>query len=64
MNQKLNCILLIDDDEATNFLNEIVIKHADCAEKCVTVQSGGTVLQKPACSKLIGHYYFFKIICI
>lgn len=31
MNQKLNCILLIDDDEATNYLHGIIIKTANCA---------------------------------
>jgi len=40
MKRKLNCILLIDDDESTNFLNELVIKHVDCTEKVVVVQSG------------------------
>jgi CheY-like chemotaxis protein len=32
MNQKLNCILLIDDDEPTNFLSSMIIEEADCAE--------------------------------
>jgi len=31
MAKKLNTILLIDDDEATNFLHRMVIKKADCA---------------------------------
>ena len=44
MKQKLNCILLIDDDEATNFLSEIVIEEVDCAEKVVAVQSGQKAL--------------------
>jgi CheY-like chemotaxis protein len=33
MNNKINTILLIDDDQATNFLHKMVIKKADCAEK-------------------------------
>ncbi|MBL4658563.1 MAG: response regulator [Flavobacteriales bacterium] len=45
MKQKLNCILLIDDDEPTNFINEIVIKKADCAEKVVTKQSAMQALE-------------------
>ena len=45
MKQKLNCVLLIDDDEPTNFLNEIVIKQTDCTEKCVALQSGRTALE-------------------
>ncbi len=40
METKLNCILLIDDDEATNFLHKIVIEETGCAEKTVAVQSG------------------------
>jgi CheY-like chemotaxis protein len=44
MKEKLNCILLIDDDEPTNFLNELVIKQVDCAEKTVAVQSGQAAL--------------------
>ena len=44
MKDKLNCILLIDDDEPTNFLNELVIKQVDCAEKTVAVQSGQAAL--------------------
>jgi hypothetical protein len=30
MKQKLNCVLFIDDDEPTNFLNEMIIENADC----------------------------------
>ena len=40
MTKKLNCILLIDDDEATNFIHKRVIKEADCAEKVVAVHNG------------------------
>ena len=32
MNRKLNSILLIEDDEATNFINQMVIKRLDCAD--------------------------------
>lgn len=30
MKKKLNCILLIDDDEATNYLSNMIIEEADC----------------------------------
>jgi CheY-like chemotaxis protein len=40
MKKKLNCILLIDDDEATNFIHKLVIKKADCAKEVVTMESG------------------------
>ena len=32
MKKKLNSIMLIDDDQATNFLHKLVIKKADCTE--------------------------------
>lgn len=44
MKRKLNCILLIDDDKATNFLHEMVIKRMDCTEKVVSIQSGQEAL--------------------
>lgn len=44
MKRKLNCILLIDDDKATNFLHEMVIKKMDCTEKVVSIQSGQEAL--------------------
>lgn len=44
MKKKLNCILLIDDDKATNFLHEMVIKRTDCTEKVVAVESGQEAL--------------------
>ena len=44
MKKKLNCILLIDDDEATNFINKAVIRHLDCAETVVAVESADEAL--------------------
>lgn len=35
--EKLNCILLIDDDEPTVFLNEMVIRELDCAHEIVSM---------------------------
>lgn len=32
MKNKLNCILLVDDDEPTNFLNKLIVEDVDCAE--------------------------------
>lgn len=40
MTKKVKCILLIDDDEPTNFLHKIVISDSGRAEKVVEVQSG------------------------
>jgi CheY-like chemotaxis protein len=42
--QKLNSILLIDDDEITNFINKIIIQKVGCAEKIISVQSGKAAL--------------------
>ena len=39
MQRKLNCVLLIDDDEATNFINEMVIEESGKAEEVVKIQS-------------------------
>lgn len=33
MTKRLNNILLIDDDQATNFLHQMVIKKAGCADR-------------------------------
>ena len=40
MKKKLSCILLIDDDLPTNFINERVLRKMDCAEKIKAVQGG------------------------
>ncbi|MCM4154936.1 response regulator [Gramella sp. AN32] len=40
MKKKLNCILLIDDDKATNYINERVISRAKIVDKIVAVESG------------------------
>lgn len=38
--EKLNCILLIDDDAATNFVNAMLIERADCSTIIKSVESG------------------------
>lgn len=45
MKQKLNCVLLIDDDEPTNFLNNIFIEDANCSEHIEIKQSGQEALK-------------------
>lgn len=45
MKEKLNCILLIDDDEPTNFINELVIKKAGCTHKIVAKQGAREALE-------------------
>ena len=44
MQHKLNCILLIDDDEPTNFLNRMTLEQADCTHCVQTIQSGQEAL--------------------
>jgi CheY-like chemotaxis protein len=45
MKNKLNTILVIDDDEPTNFLNKMIIQEAGCAEHVKAVQSGQEALE-------------------
>src|SRR6185503_20179630 len=44
MKQKLNCVLLVDDHEPTNFLNEKYLRQANCAEKIAIAQNGQLAL--------------------
>jgi CheY-like chemotaxis protein len=41
---KLNCILLIDDDESTNYLNRLIIEDVGCTESIQAVESGREAL--------------------
>lgn len=40
MERKLNCVLLIDDDEPTNFLNRLIIENSGYVKQIQSVQSG------------------------
>tara|TARA_R110000868_G_scaffold164309_1_gene396786 strand:+ start:5005 stop:5430 length:426 start_codon:yes stop_codon:yes gene_type:complete len=42
---KLNTILLIDDDNATNFLHKFVLKKTDCTDNIVIVENGKEALE-------------------
>ncbi|HTM92293.1 MAG TPA: response regulator [Flavisolibacter sp.] len=44
MKNKLNCILLVDDDEPTNFLNQIVIEELNITEQIRVAQNGQEAL--------------------
>lgn len=44
MKKKLNCVLLIDDDEPTNFLNTMIMEEAHCSEYIQVKQSGHEAL--------------------
>jgi CheY-like chemotaxis protein len=43
--KKLKCILLVDDDEPTNYLNRMVLEEMNCAEHIEVVQSGGEAMR-------------------
>lgn len=45
MNNKLNCILLIDDDDATNFIHQIIIKKSNIAEQIITTLNGKQAIE-------------------
>jgi len=44
MKTKLNCILVIDDDEPTNFLNQMILEESGCTRYIKIVQSGQEAL--------------------
>ncbi|HEX9511781.1 MAG TPA: response regulator [Puia sp.] len=50
MKKKLNCILLIDDDEPTNFLNRMTVEQTGCTRHVAVAQSG-----QEALDFLMGH---------
>lgn len=45
MKNKLNCVLLIDDDEPTNFLTKMILEEIDCAKSVHVEQSGMSALK-------------------
>jgi CheY-like chemotaxis protein len=44
MNRKLHSILLVEDDEATNFISQMVIKKMDCANHVHVAWNGAEAL--------------------
>ena len=44
MKTKLNCVLLVDDDEQTNFFNRMVLEDIDCVKTIRTADSGQNAL--------------------
>jgi CheY-like chemotaxis protein len=44
MKKKLSCILFIDDDEPTNFLNKLIVEDSNCTDSVQVVQSGQEAL--------------------
>jgi len=44
MKTALNCVLLIDDDEPTNYINKMLIEEAHCTKQVEIVQGGQAAL--------------------
>lgn len=45
MKKRVNCILLIDDDEPTNFLHKILLEDMDCADEIIAMQNAEEALE-------------------
>ena len=45
MKKKLGCVLLIDDDEPTNYYNSLIIEETGCTDYVEAVQSGQEALE-------------------
>jgi CheY-like chemotaxis protein len=45
MQKKLSCVLLIDDDEPTNFLNKMILEQSGRVEEVKVVNSGRHALE-------------------
>lgn len=40
MNKKINCVLLVDDDSGTNFINKMILEKVSFAKRIETVLNG------------------------
>ena len=45
MDRKLNCVLMVDDSEPTNYVNKKIVEKTGIAERVVTVESGFEALE-------------------
>lgn len=45
MKEKLNCIMVIDDDEPTNYISEMLIEEAECTLRLEIIESGPKALR-------------------
>ena len=54
MKRKLNCVLVIDDDEPTNFFTRMILEESGCAEHIMIMQSGQEALDYLAKSEDAG----------
>jgi CheY-like chemotaxis protein len=56
MERKLGSILLIDDDQSTNFLHEIIIKKSEITDTIFTYQSAEEALKFLSTKSLEGEF--------
>ena len=54
MKQQLNCVLVIDDDEPTNFFTRMIPEESGCTDHIKVMQSGQEALDYLAKSKQAG----------
>src|SRR5688500_359858 len=45
MEKMLNCVMLIDDDEATNYFNQFVLEKSGYVKEIITKENGKEALQ-------------------
>ncbi len=45
MNEKLNCVLLVEDDESTNYYNKIIINKADITKHIQVTWNGKEAIE-------------------
>jgi CheY-like chemotaxis protein len=50
MKEKLNCILLVDDDEPTNFLNRITVEELNCVKHVQVIPGAREALDYLHCT--------------
>lgn len=55
MNRKLKGVLLIDDDEPTNFLHKIILDKSECTEKVYVVNDGKEAMEFLTCTGNYSH---------
>lgn len=49
MSKKLNCVLLVDDDESTNFLHKIILEESDAVKNIEIVETARDALTLLEC---------------
>lgn len=43
--KKIGCVLLVDDDDTTNFVNQLLLEDLKVTQKVLTANNGGDALQ-------------------